>query len=130
MNPMWLRRSTVNSRSLIPVITVELTATWPESTVSRPARQCISVDLPDHNGGEVAGPKRHRNLIECCDFRIGGAECFGYALGCYGSRLRINRHVSRVPADNPGNIRKRYDLLGKNLVLQDEIDQDEIDDDD
>src|SRR5699024_5978261 len=82
-----------------------------------------------HNGGEVAGPKRHRNLIECCDFRIGGAECFGYALGCYGSRLRINRHVSRVPADNPGNIRKRYDLLGKNLVLQDEIDQDEIDDD-
>ena len=35
-----------------------------------------------------------------------------------------------MPADNPGNIRKRYDLLGKNLVLQDEIDQDEIDDDD
>src|SRR5699024_5918665 len=40
---------------------VELTATWPESTVSRPARQCISVDLPDPDGPIMAVKSPGRN---------------------------------------------------------------------
>src|SRR5699024_351571 len=50
--------------SLIPVITVELTATWPESTVSRPARQCISVDLPDPDGPIMTVKSPGRNATE------------------------------------------------------------------
>lgn len=50
MKPMRSRRNRVSSRSFRPVISVSPSHTCPAETVSRPARQCISVDLPEPEG--------------------------------------------------------------------------------
>ncbi len=50
MNPMWLRRSLVSALSSSAVISVSSIVTVPLSGRSRPARMCISVDLPEPDG--------------------------------------------------------------------------------
>ena len=53
-NPMWLRRSFVSSESLSVVISVPAIVTEPLVGLSRPARTCISVDLPEPEGPMTA----------------------------------------------------------------------------
>ncbi len=48
--PMWRRRSFVRSESFRFVISVPETETLPDVGLSRPARMCISVDLPEPDG--------------------------------------------------------------------------------
>ena len=48
--PMCSRRSFVRSESLSVVISFPATATEPDVGLSRPARMCIRVDLPDPDG--------------------------------------------------------------------------------
>ncbi len=48
--PMWRRRSLVRSESFRFVISVPETETLPDVGLSRPARMCISVDLPEPEG--------------------------------------------------------------------------------
>ena len=54
MKPIRSRRSRVSSRSFSPVISVSPSQTCPAETVSSPARQCISVDLPEPEGPMTA----------------------------------------------------------------------------
>src|SRR5919201_3866477 len=54
MKPILLRRNHVRSLSSSSVITVPSIATDPEVGLSRPARMCISVDLPDPDGPMIA----------------------------------------------------------------------------
>ena len=53
-NPTRSRRSLVRSLSPSVVRSVSPMNTWPEVAESRPARQCISVDLPDPDGPMIA----------------------------------------------------------------------------
>ncbi len=53
-NPMCLRRSFVRSESFSVVISVPETATVPDVGLSRPARMCINVDLPEPEGPMTA----------------------------------------------------------------------------
>jgi hypothetical protein len=48
--PTWVRRSSVSSRSFNLDRSVAPMWTRPESTVSRPDRQCSRVDFPDPDG--------------------------------------------------------------------------------
>ncbi len=52
--PMCLRRSCVSCESLRFVISVPAIITVPEVGLSRPARMCISVDLPEPEGPMTA----------------------------------------------------------------------------
>ena len=54
MKPMWRRRSLVSSLSPSPVISVPPSETLPLVGRSRPARMCISVDLPEPEGPMIA----------------------------------------------------------------------------
>ncbi len=54
MKPIRSRRSCVSFLSLSPVISVSSSQICPEVTVSSPARQCISVDLPEPDGPMMA----------------------------------------------------------------------------
>ncbi len=54
MKPIRSRRSCVSFLSFSPVISVSSRWIWPLVTVSRPARQCISVDLPEPEGPMIA----------------------------------------------------------------------------
>jgi hypothetical protein len=53
-NPTRSRRSTVSCFSLRLDRSVSPMSTWPDVRVSRPARQCISVDLPEPDGPMMA----------------------------------------------------------------------------
>ena len=53
-NPIAERRSRVSCLSLSRVMSVSPISTLPESTVSSPARQCRSVDLPEPDGPMIA----------------------------------------------------------------------------
>ena len=53
-NPIRSRRTRVSVRSDWPVSSVPPSRTRPEVAVSRPARQCISVDLPDPDEPMIA----------------------------------------------------------------------------
>ena len=53
-NPMWSRRSRVRASSLSWVMSVPLSFTEPSVGRSRPARICISVDLPEPDGPMTA----------------------------------------------------------------------------
>ena len=50
MKPMWSRRSRVSAVSSRPVMSTPATETSPEVGLSRPARMCMSVDLPEPDG--------------------------------------------------------------------------------
>ena len=50
MNPMWSRRSSVRRLSERFVMSVPAISTMPAVGLSRPARMCISVDLPEPDG--------------------------------------------------------------------------------
>ena len=50
MKPMWSRRSFVSAVSSKVVTSTPATETSPDVGLSRPARMCISVDLPDPTG--------------------------------------------------------------------------------
>jgi hypothetical protein len=52
--PTWSRRNKVSARSDRPLSSVSPMRTEPDVTVSSPARQCISVDLPDPDGPMMA----------------------------------------------------------------------------
>ena len=52
--PMWRRRSFVSSVSLSSEMFVPSIATSPVVGLSRPARMCISVDLPEPDGPMTA----------------------------------------------------------------------------
>ncbi len=54
MKPMWSRRSWVSCLSLRPTSSVSPIVEEPEETVSRPAMQCINVDLPEPEGPMMA----------------------------------------------------------------------------
>jgi hypothetical protein len=54
MKPMWLRRRSVSCWSPIPVMSVPSMDTLPEVGRSRPARMCMSVDLPEPDGPMTA----------------------------------------------------------------------------
>ena len=58
MKPMWSRRSWVSAVSSRSPISWPATVTEPEVGLSRPARMCISVDLPEpgrpHHGRQAA----------------------------------------------------------------------------
>ena len=54
MKPTCSRRSFVSAASDRPVSSVSPTNTSPRVTVSRPARQCMSVDLPEPDGPMIA----------------------------------------------------------------------------
>ncbi len=54
MKPIWSRRSLVSCLSFRPVISVSPIQIRPEVTESSPARQCISVDLPEPEGPMIA----------------------------------------------------------------------------
>ncbi len=54
MNPMWSRRSWVSCLSLRPTSSVSPMVEEPELTVSRPAMQCMRVDLPEPEGPMMA----------------------------------------------------------------------------
>ncbi len=68
MKPIRSRRSRVRSRSFSPVISVSPSHTCPADTVSSPARQCISVDLPDPDGPMTA-VKRPRAMSTSTESR-------------------------------------------------------------
>jgi hypothetical protein len=53
-NPMRSRRSRVRALSLSVVRSTPSISTRPEVSVSRPATQCMSVDLPDPEGPMIA----------------------------------------------------------------------------
>ncbi len=52
--PSLLRRSSVNAASSRPVISSPSRTTVPDVGMSRPARMCIRVDLPDPEGPMIA----------------------------------------------------------------------------
>ena len=52
--PTLSRRTWVSSLSLSVVRSVSPMKTWPEVSVSRPATQCMRVDLPDPDGPMIA----------------------------------------------------------------------------
>jgi hypothetical protein len=52
--PTRLRRSLVSALSLSPDSSVPPIRTEPEVTLSRPARQCMSVDFPEPDGPMIA----------------------------------------------------------------------------
>ncbi len=54
MKPMWSRRRSVSSASSMPVMSTPATVTCPEVGWSRPARMCMSVDLPEPDGPMTA----------------------------------------------------------------------------
>ena len=54
MKPTLSRRSCVSWRSLSVERSVVPMNTWPDVSVSRPATQCISVDLPEPDGPMMA----------------------------------------------------------------------------
>ncbi len=54
MKPSLSRRSLVRSPSSSPVISVPASSTVPEVGRSRPARMCMSVDLPEPDGPMIA----------------------------------------------------------------------------
>src|SRR3954471_4341359 len=54
MKPMWSRRSLVSSSSPRPLMSTPETVTSPEVGLSRPARMCMSVDLPEPEGPMTA----------------------------------------------------------------------------
>ena len=54
MKPMWSRRSFVSSVSSSVVTSTPATVTSPEVGLSRPARMCMSVDLPEPDGPMTA----------------------------------------------------------------------------
>ena len=54
MKPMWSRRSFVSSVSSISATFWPATWTSPAVGLSRPARMCISVDLPEPEGPMTA----------------------------------------------------------------------------
>ena len=54
MKPMWSRRSFVSSVSSRPLMSTPATETSPEVGLSRPARMCMSVDLPEPDGPMTA----------------------------------------------------------------------------
>ena len=62
--PMWLRRSFVRSVSFRVVISVSAIVTDPEVGLSRPARMCIRVDLPDPDGPITAVSLPRRTSTE------------------------------------------------------------------
>ena len=70
-NPMCSRRSSVSSASSSVVISVPAIVTVPVVGLSRPARMCISVDLPGagraHHGEQVAAVDRHRHAAQGLD---------------------------------------------------------------
>ena len=53
-NPSRSRRRIVRSRSESEARSVAPMNTWPDVSVSRPARQCIRVDLPEPDGPMIA----------------------------------------------------------------------------
>ena len=61
MNPMWLRRSLVSASSSSAVISVPSIVTVPLSGRSRPARMCMSVDLPEPDG-PITAVRRWRSI--------------------------------------------------------------------
>ena len=54
MKPMWSRRSWVSAVSSRPVTSTPATDTLPDVGLSRPARMCMSVDLPEPDGPMTA----------------------------------------------------------------------------
>ena len=50
MKPMWSRRSIVSSVSSRPLMSTPAIETSPDVGLSRPARMCMSVDLPEPDG--------------------------------------------------------------------------------
>ncbi len=52
--PMWRRRSFVRSLSFSVVSSIPSISTLPELGLSRPARMCMSVDLPEPEGPMTA----------------------------------------------------------------------------
>ena len=50
MKPMWSRRSFVSAVSSSAVTSTPATDTSPDVGLSRPARMCMSVDLPEPDG--------------------------------------------------------------------------------
>ena len=54
MKPMWSRRSIVSSVSSSVVTSTPATVTSPDVGLSRPARMCMSVDLPEPDGPMTA----------------------------------------------------------------------------
>ncbi len=72
MKPIRSRRSLVRSRSLSPVISVSPRNTRPAETVSSPARQCISVDLPEPEG-PITAVKRPRAMSTSTESRASTA---------------------------------------------------------
>ena len=54
MKPMWSRRSLVSAVSSRPLMSTPATLTSPEVGWSRPARMCMSVDLPEPDGPMTA----------------------------------------------------------------------------
>ncbi len=68
MKPIRSRRNRVSSRSFSPVISVSPSHTWPAETLSRPARQCISVDFPEPDGPMTA-VKRPRAMSTSTESR-------------------------------------------------------------
>ena len=69
--PMCSRRSRVSRASLIPVISTPAIETLPASGLSRPARICISVDLPEPDGPMTAVRRAssicERDVAQCMD---------------------------------------------------------------
>ena len=67
--------------------------TWPLVSVSRPARQCISVDLPEpgraHDGGELPGGEVDVDAVEGPHLAVAAAV----HLGCLAGRLRPGQCV-------------------------------------
>ena len=54
MKPMWSRRRSVSSESPMSVMSTPATVTSPDVGWSRPARMCMSVDLPEPDGPMTA----------------------------------------------------------------------------
>jgi hypothetical protein len=59
--PIRSRRIRVSPASSRPPMACSPTRTWPEVTASRPARQCISVDLPEPDGPMIAVKRPRSN---------------------------------------------------------------------
>ena len=99
-NPSRSRRRIVRSRSESEARSVSPTSTCPQVSVSRPARQCIRVDLPEPDGPMIAvncaGGQVERHVVEGDDRRVAGAVDLGRVPGgrgvldgLFGGRPRV-----------------------------------------
>ena len=86
-NPRRSRRRMVRSRSESEARSVAPMSTWPDVRVSRPARQCIRVDLPEPEGPMMAvnwpGGRSRRQVVEGGHHGVAGAvDLAGVSSAC------------------------------------------------